>query len=106
MRTAGQGQAAAPWERGGPPKVQGPAWAPILGRGRTSPGLSRMWSAIGYVNCSWKKLLSRAVRTAFFVPMLLRDLPERKTLRRWPMCCAPMSPRGDVFSTLLSPYLM
>ena len=46
MRTAGQGQAAAPWERGGPPKVQGPAWAPILGRGRTSPGLSRMWSAI------------------------------------------------------------
>ena len=46
MRTAGQGQAAAPWERGGPPKVQGPAWTPILGRGRTSPGLSRMWSAI------------------------------------------------------------
>ena len=42
MRTAGQGQAAAPRERGGPPKVQGPAWAPILGRGRISPGLSRI----------------------------------------------------------------
>ena len=42
MRTAGQGQAAAPWERGGPPKVQGPAWAPILGRGRISPGLSQI----------------------------------------------------------------
>ena len=42
MRTAGQGQAAAPWERGGPPKENGPAWAPILGRGRISPGLSRI----------------------------------------------------------------
>ena len=42
MRTAGQGQAAAPWERDGPPKVQGLAWAPILGRGRISPGLSRI----------------------------------------------------------------
>lgn len=51
MRTAGQGQAAAPWERDEPPKVQGPAWAPILGRGRISPGLSRMWSAINSLPC-------------------------------------------------------
>ena len=51
MRTAGQGQAAAPWERDEPPKVQGPAWALILGRGKTSPGLSRMWSAINSPSC-------------------------------------------------------
>ncbi len=42
MRTAEQGQAAAPRERGGPPKGKGPAWAPSLGRGTISPGLSRI----------------------------------------------------------------
>jgi len=42
MRTAEQGQAAALRERDEPPKEQGPAWVPILGRGRISPGLSRI----------------------------------------------------------------
>lgn len=42
MRTAEQGQAAAPRERDEPPKGKGPAWVPSLGRGRISSGLSRI----------------------------------------------------------------
>jgi len=42
MRTAEQGQASRSAGEGRPPKVKGPAWAPILGRGTISPGLSRI----------------------------------------------------------------
>ena len=42
MRTAEPGQAAGSVGEGRPPKVQGPAWAPILGRGTISPGLSQI----------------------------------------------------------------
>ena len=43
MRTAGPtAQAAGPVGEGRPPKAQGPAEAPSLGRGRISPGLSRI----------------------------------------------------------------
>lgn len=47
MRTAGPtAQAAGPVGEGRPPKAQGPAEAPSLGRGRISPGLSQVCGAL------------------------------------------------------------
>lgn len=46
MRTAGQGQAAVPGERVRRRREDGLPGRSDLGRGRTSPGLSREWSAI------------------------------------------------------------
>lgn len=42
MRTAGQGQAAVPRERGGRRRSPALPGALLLGRGKTSPGLSRI----------------------------------------------------------------
>ena len=46
MRTAGQGQAAVPWERNHRRRVRRRPGRSILGRGRISYGLSQQWSAI------------------------------------------------------------